>query len=225
MLIPTQVRKIKPTRRSVSGVCMFRGETAIEFESTLERDFLLRQEFSLSVLGVVPQPCRIPYRDPITGRNQTYTPDFLVYYRLGSRHYEDYPKPVLVEVKPEAEWRAHWRRWLPKWKAAYRYAKNQGWTFHIHDESRIRDQILDNIAFLSRYKRMAFPEEESRVVLDTVAEMGTTTMDYLLARHFMGAYRAEGTAHLWHLLANRKLDGDLSQPLGHFTELWVPSNE
>ena len=225
MLLPRQTRRIKPTRRSVSGVCMFRGDTAIEFESTLERDFLLREEFSLAVLGVVPQPCQIRFRDSFTGRNEAYTPDFLVHYRLGGRHYEDYPRPLLVEVKPEAEWRAHWRRWLPKWKAAYRYAKLQGWDFHVRDESRIRDQVLRNIAFLSRYRRMTFPGEESRVVLETVAQMGTATADYLLARHFMGIYRAEGVAHLWHLLATRKLDCDVSRPLGGFTEFWVPSDE
>lgn len=220
-----QTRKIKPTRRSVSGVCMFRGETAVEFESTLERDFLLREEFSLSVLGVVPQPCQIQFLDTFTGRNETYTPDFLVYYRLGNRSYEDYPRPALIEVKPEAEWRAHWRRWLPKWKAAYRFAQQQGWAFHIRDESRIRDQTLRNIAFLSRYRRMAFPEEESRTVLKTVADMGGATVDYLLARHFMGIYRAEGISHLWHLLATRRLDCDIARPLGDFTELWVPGDE
>lgn len=222
-LLPSQTRRIKPTRRSVSGVCMFRGEEAVEFESTLERDFLLRQEFSLSVLGVVPQPCQIPYLDPFTGRHQTYTPDFLVHYRLGERHYEDYPKPLLVEVKPEAEWRANWRRWLPKWKAAYCYAKDQGWVFHIRDESRIRDQALDNIRFLSRYQRMVFPQEEADIILKTVSEMGSVSMDYLLARHFMGdIYRAEGIAHLWHLVAARKLDCDISRPFNIFTELWMP---
>ena len=204
---------------------MFRGETAIEFESTLERDFLLREEFSLAVLGVIPQPCQVPFLDTFTGRNETYTPDFLVYYRLGNRSYEDYPKPALVEVKPEAEWRANWRRWLPKWKAAYKHAKQQGWSFHICDESRIRAQALRNITFLSRYRRMAFPEEENRAIVESVAQMGGATIDYLLARHFMGIYRTEGVAHLWHLIAVRRLDCDVSRPLTEFTELWVPSDE
>ncbi|GAB6059292.1 TnsA endonuclease N-terminal domain-containing protein [Desulfonatronum parangueonense] len=204
---------------------MFRGETAIEFESTLERDFLVRKEFSLAVLDVVPQPCQIRYHDAGTNRHRFYTPDFLVYYRLGNRHYEDYPKPVLVEVKPEAEWRNHWRKWLPKWKAAYRYAKEQGWIFHIHDETRIRDQTYDNIRFLSRYKRMIYEPIESQTVLTTVNQMGFATVDYLLARHFMGIYRTEGLAHIWHLLSARRLDCDMSRPLNNFTEVWVPTDE
>lgn len=204
---------------------MFRGETPIEFESTLERDFLIRKEFSLAVLDVIPQPCQIEYLPPNYRQPKTYTPDFLVYYRLGSRDPEDYPKPILIEVKPESEWRKHWRKWLPKWKAAWRYAKRQGWEFHIHDESRIRDQAFENIMFLSRYKRMSFPQEESAVVLDSVRQMGSVTVDYLLARFFMGIYRVEGIAHLWHLLATRGLDCDISRPLTNFTEVWIPSND
>ncbi len=217
----SQTRKIGPTRRSVSGVYVFRGETQIEYESTLERDFLIRREFSLSVLDIVAQPCQIPFRSA-TGRLYHYTPDFLVYYRLTDHKYSDYPKPMLVEVKPEAEWRQHWREWLAKWKASYRYAQEQGWSFHIHDETRIRDQAFNNIKFLERYKMMAFSEEESAWIIKTIGELGTAPLHYLLARHFMGIYRPQGVAHIWHLLALRRLDCDITRPLTENTELWVP---
>jgi hypothetical protein len=222
--VHVQTRKIGPTKRSVSGRLAFRGETSLSFESTLERDFLLKAEFSLSVLDVVPQPVAVPFRG-VNGQSYTYTPDFLIYYRLGDRAYGDYPKPVLVEVKPEKEWRANWRKWLPKWKAAWRYAKAQGWEFHIHDESRIRDEALTNIRMLERYKRMQFDAEERVKVIDTVRTMGCTTADYLLARHFMGIYRAEGISLIWHLLSVRQLDCDITQPLNQFTNLWIPGYE
>lgn len=221
---PRQQRRIGPTRRSVSGSYAFRGATSIEFESTLERDFLIRAEFCVGVLDVIPQPAEIPFIDS-NGRHYTYTPDFLVYYRLGSRTYENYPKPVLVEVKPIAEWKKHWRVWLPKWKAAWRYAQERGWEFHIRDESRIRDKAFENIRFLERYKRMQFPLEESQLVIETVHQMGCATIDYLLSRHFMGLYRAQGIAHLWYLLASRQLDCDISRPLNDLTELWMPRDD
>lgn len=221
---PRQSRRIGPTRRSVSGIYSFRGETSIPFESTLERDFLIRKEFNLSVLDIIPQPVQIPFV-AANGQSYTYTPDFLVYYRLGNREYCDYPKPILVEVKPEKEWRAHWRKWLPKWKAAYRHAMEQGWEFHIYDESRIRDQALENIRFLERYKQMRFAAEESRWVIENLRQMGCAPFHYILARHFIGLYRAEGIAHIWHLLATRQLDCDISRPLNEFTELWVPTND
>jgi hypothetical protein len=219
----TQTRQIKPTRRSVSGIYPFRGETAIPYESTLERDFIIRKEFSPSVLDIIPQPCQIPFTK--NGRTYIYTPDFLVYYRLGNRAYPEFPRPVLIEVKPEVEWRKHWRDWLPKWKAAYRFAQEQGWAFHIKDESRIRDQTLANIQFLERYKRMSFPVEESRWVIDNLRKMGSAPVHFLLARHFMGIYQAQGIAHLWHLLATRQLDCDISRPLNDQTVLWVTTDE
>jgi len=217
-----QTRKLRPTRRSVSGVYAFRGKSAIQFESTLERDFLIRKEFELDLLDVIPQPVRIPFTK--NGLNYTYTPDFLVYYRPGLP-YGEYPKPMLVEVKPLAEWREHWRSWLDKWKAAYRYAKDQGWEFHIHDESRIRNQALANIRFLERYKRMHFPEAESRRLIDNISQMGKAQFHDILALHFMGICSAESISHIWHLLATRQLDCDIFQPLNDFTELWVPTNE
>jgi hypothetical protein len=221
---PRQMRPIGTTRRSVSGIYAFRGETAIPFESTLERDFIIRKEFSLSVLEIIPQPVQIPFVAR-NGQSYIYTPDFLVYYRLGNMVYGEYPKPILVEVKPQAEWKQHWREWLPKWKAAYRYAKEQGWEFHIHDESRIRDQALQNIRFLDRYKRTQFPIEETQCVIESVRQMGGAPFHYVLAKHFMGIYKAEGVAHIWHLLATRKLDCDISLPLNDFTELWVSTYE
>lgn len=222
-LHPQQTRKIKPTRRSVSGAFPFRSEVAIPFESTLERDFLIRSEFFLNVLDIIAQPVKIPFT-AASGRTYTYTPDFLVYYKLGNRDYCDYPKPLLVEVKPEAEWRQNWRKWLPKWKAARRYAISQGWEFRIFDENRIRDTVLTNIRFLDRYKRLTFASSDSQAVLANVSEMGSTQIHYLLARHFMGMYRDSGIAHVWTLIATRQLDCDMAQPLNEFTEVWIPDD-
>jgi hypothetical protein len=69
---------------------------------------------------------------------------------------------------------------------------------------------------------MSFPMEETSAVLTSVRDMGASTPDYLLARHFMGMYRAEGVSHIWHLLATRQLDCDMSRPLNEFSELWIP---
>lgn len=65
-----------------------------------------------------------------------------------------------------------------------------------------------------------------QAVLNTVREMGVATLDYLLSRHFMGdIYRAEGIAHLWHLLATRQLDCDMAQSFSPLSEVWVPDYE
>jgi hypothetical protein len=194
---------------------------SIQYESTLERDFLIRQEFDLAVADVVSQPCNIPFNTP-TGRSANYTPDFLVTYAASSSSLEFQRRPLLVEVKPESEWRQNWRQWRQKWVAARRYATSQGWTFRILDESRIRTRALANIQFLRRYRNSVYPTQESDWVVESVRELGAATIDYLLARHFQGIYAAEGLGHLYSLLASRRLDCDICLPLGGDTELWVP---
>ena len=156
------VRPIKPTKRSVSGVFPFRGEGGIPYESMLERDFLLRTEFSSDVLAIISQPVSIPFTT--NGRSYKYTPDFLVYYRLGDRHFEDYPKPMLVEVKPETEWRKNWRSWLPKWKANGWRRKEKGRLVEIKNEDLWRrlDELLrvHRVRFVHVRGHSGHPENE-----------------------------------------------------------------
>ena len=61
------VREIKPTRRSVSGVYPFRKQYSLAYESSLERDFIVLQEFDSSVIEVIAQPIKIPFL--LKGRN------------------------------------------------------------------------------------------------------------------------------------------------------------
>ena len=94
------VRKAQTVYGSISGNYSFRGEKTIWFESTLERDYLIRQEFNNNVIDVVSQPISIPYVTDL-GNASTYTPDFLVQYSSAS--YDDldqFPAPLLIEIKP-----------------------------------------------------------------------------------------------------------------------------
>lgn len=205
----------------VTGHVSWRGMEAIPFESPLERDFVIRQEFAVGVSSVLSQPCTIPFVTH-SGRRETYTPDYLVTYKVTDAGLGWEPPPLLVEVKCREDWVLGWREWSPKWKAARRYAAKQGWRFRIMDESRIRTVALDNIMFLRRYRDRDVAREESDAIVADLKSLGIAKIDYLLAKHFPGLYRAEGIAHLWHLMANRRIDGDISDLLGDMTEVWVP---
>mgnify|MGYP000438890284 CR=1 FL=1 len=210
---PHQIREIRPTRRSVSGQFAFRGRVMVPFESTLERDFLLRAEFFENVTEVIAQPVEVSFTNP-DARSYTYTPDYLVYRRDAC--------PELVEVKPAAQWRQHARAWFPKWKAARRHAKARGWTFRLHDESRIRDRALENIRFLQRYGRIHFPEDAALArLVAAVASVGVRRLDDVLAAETDADERRRTTARLWHLVAVRRLDCDVTGVLGGATELRV----
>lgn len=215
--VPSQTRKIRPTRRSVSGIFSFRGQHSIPYESTLERDFLARTEFNGSVAEIIPQPARIPFISR-NGRTYNYTPDFLVYYRDGVR-------PLLVEVKPRDEIRAHWGDMKYKFREALRYARERGWNFRVLDESRIRDQVFQNILFLQRYKRMQFPAEVTRCILSDLNGSGQASFQTLMNRHFRGEPDAAmGASHLRYLLVKGQLACDMTLPLGNDTVLWVPNH-
>ncbi|MFJ5235171.1 TnsA endonuclease N-terminal domain-containing protein [Pseudomonas neuropathica] len=207
-------RRIKSTTRSLSGVFAFRGQ-GIAFESMLERDFLSRMDFRKDVVTVISQPVQLDFVAR-SGQTFTYTPDYLVHF-----HVHTHKSPMLVEVKPAENWRKNWREFLPKWKAAFRYAKERGWSFHIYDESRIRGQSLKNIQYLERFKNADYVEQDLEPIIRTVAFKGIASVSYLAALHFQGD-EALGKSHVFHLIATRRLDCDITGPLNDSLEVMVP---
>lgn len=215
------VRKIPVNTRHVTGHVSWRGTEPVPYESPLERDFVLRQEFSLGVSSVLSQPCKIPFVTH-SGRQAEYTPDYLVTYTVSDAALGWEPPPLLVEVKSKEEWQENWRKWSPKWKAARRHAAEHGWRFKVMDEDRIRTPALSNISFLKEYRDLDVDREDSDAIVADVRALGSATVDYVLARHFPGLYRAQGIAHVWHLIARRRLDCDVGGELTDMTEVWVP---
>jgi hypothetical protein len=212
-----QIRKIKPTRRSVSGVFAFRTVDSIPFESTLERDFLFRMEFDQQVTKVIPQPTKIPFIGS-NGQTYTYIPDFLVYY--GEQ------KTVLVEVKPRTEIQEKWSWLKHKFRFALRYAKEREWSFRIYDESRIRDQTLANIKFLRPYKRMDISLEHSNALINTLIKVGPQPIHGLLT-HLANVTTdpIDIDSYIWHLLSIGAIACDMNLSLDKTTVLWIPERQ
>lgn len=133
-IVPAR-RKIGNTRISVSGLYPFKKDSAVAFESTLERDFLIRLEVDPNVLAVESQPFTIEYFD--NGQKRVYTPDYLVTYKHDD--FLPFIAPKLVEVKPTDELQLNLHLWKVRYRAAMRVCKEEGWKFHIAHEGRIRD--------------------------------------------------------------------------------------
>ncbi|MDP2200837.1 MAG: TnsA endonuclease N-terminal domain-containing protein [Methylicorpusculum sp.] len=207
-----QTRKIKPTRRSVSGIFAFRALDSIPFESTLERDFLYRAEFDQRVTKIIPQPTKIPFVSS-NGRSYTYTPDFLVYY--SNRN------PLLVEVKPREEIQENWSKFKHKFKFGLRYAKERDWDFRIYDESRIRGQALANIKFLQPYKRTDVAPELTEAVVKSLQLFGPMSIHDLLVQNNLSSDSLFDEAQLWHLLSTKLLVCDMDQLLTEHTVVWT----
>ena len=215
-------RSIGTTYSSISGLYPFKQNEAVAFESTLERDFLIRLETFESVLNVVSQPLTIEYNDQ-NGKPRHYTPDYLVQYKAFPWPFRPYE---LIEVKPRSKLKKHISQWKPKYKAAIKFCKQHDYVFHLMDENRIRDQRWKNAMFLQRYRKMQFDSADTQWIINHLKKMGTATFDYLLSRHFFGENdKAIGISLLWHLVANKLIECDLSLPLSPKTELWVITDE
>lgn len=213
-----QVRVIKPTRRSMSGYYCHQG-VSIPYESTLERDFVVFQTFRSNVIEVVAQPIAIPFEK--NGRTYNYTPDYFVQIDNDGDRYNPDTKSLIVEVKPRDEWTRHWRDWSDKWKAAKEYCKEHDYRFKIYDESRIRHQGLANVDHIMRYERLNCSKDDIETILEQVEMMGTTTIEYLLERFFMGdIYRPQGRRIIYHLMATKRLGFHLWDEINEKTEVW-----
>lgn len=215
------VRKIPKNHRSITGFITSEvnaNQTA--FESTLERDFMLLVDFDSEVLSYEEQPVRIDYLSA-DGKARHYTPDILVTYRRIPNSTTLKP-PLLAEIKYRRDLFEHWQELKPKFRAARRYAKEQGWNFRIITEVEIRTPYLKNVKFLRQYQRRPINPAGASLLLQKVSELRPTDPESLLASVSQDAHdRAHLLPTLWRLVAQRKIGADLNQPLTMQSPIWA----
>jgi len=215
-------RKIGYTYGSISGVYSFRKEKSIAFESTLERDLLTILEFNESVSDVIEQPVTIEYTNE-NGRETTYTPDFLVYFRQPKAALMDSVyKPMLIEVKPRNIIKKKFKELRPKFKIATKYAHQNDMIFKIYDEGKIRGQYFKNISFLKRYKNLQYNTDEEERILKYIDLVGHTKVDHLLEYLYVtDNQKGIALGQIWSLLAKKKILCFFDEPLNQKTIIWL----
>ncbi len=203
-------RKIKPTRHSVSGFLSYQ-QKPVPYESMLERNFVLYQIYQEQVVEIISQPITLPFK--LEGRSYVYTPDYLVKYAN--------KKPILVEVKPKIKWKKHWKEWKIKWKAAIKYCKQEGMTFHIWDESRILEEVICNITRFDSEIHAVVAKDALKGCYKYLAQHQPSTWgrlcDYLQK---LGIGKEEADLTIKQGLANHYIKTDLREPLTDSTLLW-----
>lgn len=121
-------RKIKKSKTTVTGrMSSSKTMQAHDFESTLERDFILLQEFDYNVRSYVERPCTIEYiyNDVI----HRYTPDLLIFYNPDSLPGKNF-SPLLCEVKHSSLLERNAELNQVKFKAAEEYALKAAGDFY-----------------------------------------------------------------------------------------------
>jgi len=187
------------------------------FESSLERDFYVLLEFSENVVRWDPQPVRLPVVD--TGN--TYVPDVLVSY-IDDLRDQSSKRRVLYEVKYREELRTNWADYRPRFKAAIRYARKQGWSFRLVTEREIRSgHLLWNAKFLLPYLHDQIEDGERALLLRTLTKLGQATPELLLNACSSDRWeRARLLNAVWILIARREIGTDLNLKLTMTSQLW-----
>ena len=119
------------------------GTKSIKYRSSWEMAMMRFFDNHPSVIQWASESIQIPYRNPLTGKNTIYVPDFFVYYQdaNGQNHGE------IIEVKPSKETSLAEAKSprdkaaaivnAAKWQAAQAFCKRQGLTFRIVTEQQM----------------------------------------------------------------------------------------
>lgn len=114
------------------------------YRSSWEVTFCQFCDNNPSIQEWASEPLKIPYRDPLTGKQTVYVPDFLICYvdKNLKKHVE------LIEIKPANQTlkervsknpynQAQYVKNVAKWEAANAFCKNKNIRFRVITESDI----------------------------------------------------------------------------------------
>jgi hypothetical protein len=204
-------RPLRLSYRHVTGRTALSDSGAASYESTLERDWLQVLDFDPSVTHLSCQPFSLTYST--VGGMRRYTPDVMARFSDGS--------VVVYEVKPREKLRAEWMSLRPRFKAASRYCRAQGWRFRVVTEREIRTPFLLNVTFLRRYRHLEPSPDVEAALLRSLRALGTTTPQALLASTcWCAENRATAVPYLWRLVATYRVATCLMTPLAMSSHIW-----
>lgn len=114
------------------------------YRSSWEYTFMLFCDNNPAIEQWASEAVKIPYRDPLTGKNTVYVPDFLIVYtdKNQKKHAE------VIEIKPNNQAireavgknphnQAQYIKNLAKWEAAQAWCKGRGLRFRVVSERDI----------------------------------------------------------------------------------------
>lgn len=204
-------RKIGTSRRALTGRIALGDSQAVEFESSLERDWLEQLDFDPRVEEVQVQPFTLEHE--VDGTLRRYTPDVLAVWRRGP-----VTETVVYEVKLQDDLRDNWLDYRPRFVAATRYCRERGWRFKIVTERRIRTPMLSAVKFLRPYRRLEDHAILRERLLAGLRDIGSTTVTQLLESTFNSKQeRLQALPFLWKLVANFEIEANFEAPLSMHT--------
>ena len=116
------------------------------YRSGWEMTFMMFLDNNENIVQWASESIRIPYRNPVTGKQSIYVPDFFITYRDRSNRV----RAELVEIKPKKQSLIESKMSArdgaivavnyAKWDAATKWCQRQGITFRVITEDQIFHQ-------------------------------------------------------------------------------------
>lgn len=195
------VRKIPRNHLVVTGrLASAKADRMVEFESLLEKDYMLLLEFDDEVESFEEQPINIP----VPGVPRGYTPDVLVHFR------PDLQRPAqLVEVKPLSYLEKYAEEYAAKFAAAQSYCLDRAWSFVKRTEHDIRIPRLETLKFLRRYRSVSATSEQVERLKSLVESAGGQSTSESLLDTLAPEPREQWLPVIWNLVFTKQLLTDL----------------
>jgi hypothetical protein len=130
----------------VKNTAKYVGKGKPRYRSGWELTFMMFLDNNDNILQWASEAVSIPYRNPLTGKQTVYIPDFLITYRdrtnrVRGELIEIKPKSQsIIESKTSARDRAAVAVNYAKWDMATKWAKRNGLVFRVITEDQIFHQ-------------------------------------------------------------------------------------
>lgn len=172
------------------------------YESFRERDLIVLLAFDPTIETVEDHPFTIEYTE--AGRNRVYTPDALVRFKASTKR-----RPLLIEVKTEAELERAGKTFEPAFNAARAYCKNHSMQFEVVTDKQLLRPRVRNLRFLFPYRLVAADSVLEGRVMELASTCPTTVRELVGVMANEGYVWGDVVTTVWRLTSLQRIEVDL----------------
>lgn len=180
----------------------------VDFESLLEREYLLAADISNDITAIAAQPLALLWPRGMPG-HRDHVPDFFVRMSSGDGRVVDVRSPQRVDKSAE------------QFALTRRSCEEIGWQYEVF--TGLAPVVSGNLRWLAGYRhdRNAPPTDMVETILGCFATPLPLEEGIRRASGSSGLSVDAVTTNVFHLLSRQKLTVDLHRPLTKASEVWA----
>lgn len=180
----------------------------VDFESLLEREYLLAADNASDIVSIAAQPLALLWPRDTRG-NRDHVPDFFVRLSNGDGRLIDVRSPKGAEKRAEQS------------TLTAKLCDEIGWEYEVF--TGLPPELAHNLRWLAGYRhdRSAPPPEIAEAIEQCFAAPVALRLGLDEASSRTGRSIELTTANVLHLMWRRKLSTDLTRPMSMSSEVWA----